>query len=294
MVGNQSTSIQHACMLSYQHTYHAGNHADLLKQIILGDVVSAMQKKETPLFLFDAFASRGIYDLTSVEALKNCEFNTGIGKVWSLKDHPSPAGITRWFRLIKRENMDNTFNRFPGSTAVLASMLRESDRLAACDLHPQEFEGLRHSIQSSRKLALHKRDAFEAMGALLPPKEKRGVVFIDPSYEDKSEYQKVAQTISDTYPHFRAGVYVIWYPLLPAERHHELFKELKRSGIRKILRIELDCGDSFPDMQMHGSGMLIVNPPWHAKEAMQASLNWINENLTGGKGETHSSWLVPE
>ncbi len=281
-------------MLSYQHTYHAGNHADVLKHIILGDVVAAMQKKSTPMFLFDAFASRGIYDLTSVEALKNCEFNTGIGKLWPLKDQSNPLGITRWFRLIKRENLDNTFNRFPGSTALLASMLREDDRLAACDLHPQEFEGLRHSINSSRKLALHKRDAFEALGALLPPKEKRGVVFIDPSYEDKSEYQKVAETISATYPHFRAGVYVIWYPLLPAARHHELFKAFKRSAIRNILRVELDCGNSFPDMQMHGSGMLIVNPPWHAKQDIQSSLHWINKYLTDGAGKTHFSWLVPE
>jgi len=281
-------------MLSYQHTYHAGNHADILKHIILGDVIHAMQKKETPMFLFDAFASRGIYDLNAPEAMKNREFDTGIGKLWPLKDQTNPAGVTRWFRLIKRENLDNTFNRFPGSTALMASMLRESDRLAACDLHPQEFEGLRHSIDSSRKLALHKRDAFEALGALLPPKEKRGVVFIDPSYEDKMEYKKVAKTIAATYPHFRAGVYVIWYPLLPAERHLELFSELKRSGIRSILRIELDCGDTFPDMQMHGSGMLIVNPPWHAKQEMQSSLEWINENLTGGNGNTHFGWLVPE
>jgi len=281
-------------MLSYQHTYHAGNHADLLKHIILGDVVSAMQKKSTPMFLFDAFASRGIYDLDSSEALKNREFDTGIGSVWPLRHDKAPAGIERWFKLIISENADGGFTRFPGSTALLASMLRDSDRLAACDLHPQEFEGLRRSLKSSRKLALHKRDAFEALGALLPPKEKRGVVFIDPSYEDKMEYRKVAHTISTTYPHFRAGVYVIWYPLLPAERHHELFKAFKRSGIRNILRIELDCCDSFPDMQMYGSGLLIVNPPWHAQQAMQSSLKWINKNLAGGTGKTHFSWLVPE
>jgi len=281
-------------MLSYQHTYHAGNHADVFKHIILGDVVAAMQKKTTPMFLLDAFASRGIYDLTSAEALKNREFESGIGKLWPLQHDAKPAGVTRWFQAIKHENSDGTYQRFPGSTALLASMLRPADRLAACDLHPQEFDALRHSFDSSRKLALHKRDAFEALGALLPPKEKRGLVFIDPSYEDKMEYQKVAHSIGNIYPHFRAGVYVIWYPLLPAQRHLELFNALKRSAIRSILRIELDCCDHFPDMQMHGSGLLIINPPWHAKEAMQSSLEWINKALTDNTGKTQYGWLVPE
>ncbi len=281
-------------MLSYQHSYHAGNHADVLKHIMLGEVVAAMQKKNTAMFHFDAFASRGIYDLTSPEALKNREFDTGIGQLWPQRYQPHPAGVERWFKQIKHENNDGSYNRFPGSTALLASMLREQDRLAACDLHPQEFESLRQSFKSSRKLTLHKRDAFEALGALLPPKEKRGMVFLDPSYEDKAEYSNIAKAISTIYPHFRAGVYVIWYPLLPAARHNDLFRELKRSGIRKILRIELDCGDSFPEMQMSGSGLLIINPPWHAKQAMQASLNWINENLTQAKGNTYFGWLVGE
>ncbi|MDQ6970783.1 MAG: 23S rRNA (adenine(2030)-N(6))-methyltransferase RlmJ [Mariprofundus sp.] len=281
-------------MLSYQHTYHAGNHADIFKHILLGDIVAGMQQKPSPMYLLDAFASRGIYDLTSTEAQKNREFETGIGKLWPMRHQTVAAGVKRWFKLIEAENCDGSYHRFPGSTALLASMLRDSDRLAACDLHPQEFESLRQGFKSSRKLTLHKRDAFEALGALLPPKEKRGVVFLDPSYENKTEYSDIANVISKVYPHFRAGVYVIWYPLLPAARHQDLFKELKRSGIRKILRVELDCGDCFPDMQMHGSGLLIINPPWHAKQAMQSSLSWINQNLTQGKGITSLGWLVPE
>ncbi len=286
--------FKYIAMLSYQHSYHAGNHADVLKHIILGDIAAGMQKKASPLFLLDAFASRGIYDLTSPEALKNREFDTGIGRLWPLRQEPVPAGVSRWFSLIKQENAAGGFERFPGSTALLASMLRDSDRLAACDLHPQEFEGLRNSFHSSRRLALHKRDAFEALGALLPPKEKRGLVFLDPSYENKDEYSKIAHAIADAYPHFRAGVYVIWYPLLPAGRHNDLFSALKRSGIRKIFRVELDCGDCFPDMQMFGSGLLIINPPWHAQDAMQASLNWLAEKLTDGKAISRSGWLVPE
>jgi len=281
-------------MLSYQHSYHAGNHADALKHIILGDVVAGMFNKEKPIFMLDAFASRGIYDLNGEQAQKNHEFDTGIGALWPLRQQTLPPGVKRWFDLIASENSDDGFARLPGSTAMLKSMQREHDRLAACDLHPQEFDALRDSFDASRRFALHKRDAFEALKGLLPPKEKRGLIFLDPSYEVKDEYRLIGNAVIDAHRHFANGVYVIWYPLLPAERHNELFKTLRHSGIRKIMRVELDCGDHFPDMQMHGSGMLIVNPPWHAMQAMQQSLAWLHSNLTDGKGHHCCDWLVPE
>ncbi len=281
-------------MLSYQHTYHAGNHADVLKHIILGDVVAGMFNKETPLFLLDAFASRGIYDLNSAEALKNREFDTGIGKLWPLRHYKNPEGVSRWFKLVASKNPDGIFSRFPGSTALLHDMARDHDRLSACDLHPQEFDNLRHSFQASRRFNLLKRDAFEALKALLPPKEKRGLVFIDPSYEVKEQYRAVAKAVIEAHRRFATGVYVIWYPLLPANRHNDLLNDLKRSGIRKILRLELDCCETFPDMQMSGSGLLIVNPPWHAEQTMKESLDWICKHLTHGKGKKQFNWLVAE
>jgi len=281
-------------MLSYQHTYHAGNHADVLKHIILTDVLTGLQIKENPLFLLDAFASRGIYDLASAEAGKNREFDTGIGRLWPLREDRAPAGVRRWLELIEDENLDSSLCRFPGSTALLTAMRRPQDRLVACDLHPQEFEALRRSFSGSPGIELHRRDAFEALKALLPPKERRGLIFLDPSYEIKDEYRAIAKAVAAAHKRFAQGVCVIWYPLLPAERHLDLFNEMKRSGMRKVLQIELDCGDCFPDMQMHGSGMLIVNPPWNARENLQASLRWMNEKLTGGKGQTRFGWLVPE
>lgn len=281
-------------MLSYQHTYHAGNHADVLKHILLGDIIAGMQRKAAPIFMLDAFASRGLFDLASPEALKNREFDTGIGLLWPKRNDPKTKGVARWFRLIAQHNPDGGFTRYPGSTAVLASMLREEDRLAACDLHPQEFDGLRGSLVSGRNMAFHKRDAFEAIKGLLPPKEKRGLLFLDPSYENKQEYRAVARAAAETGRRFPACVQAIWYPLLPAGRHNDLFAELKRSGLRKILRIELDCGELFPQMQMHGSGLLVVNPPWHGEDAMKSSLAWIRKHLTNDRGMGRYEWLVPE
>ncbi|OIO68766.1 MAG: 23S rRNA (adenine(2030)-N(6))-methyltransferase RlmJ [Zetaproteobacteria bacterium CG1_02_55_237] len=285
-------------MLSYQHSYHAGNHADVLKHIVLGEVLAAMQQKDAPMFALDAFASRGNCDLDSAEALKNREFDSGIGRIWPHRHEPMPEGVARWLLAVRSMNNDDRCTTYPGSTALLHHWQRDQDRLAACEMHPQEFDALRSSFRSSRSLALHKRDAYEALRALLPPKEKRGLVFIDPSYEEKDEYRRIAQAVTDAYPHFRAGVYLIWYPLLPAGRQRELFRALQKSGIRKILRVELEGNGAFGDtdrpMQMQGSGMLIVNPPWHAAQSIRISLNWLKQVLCPTAGTARSDWLVPE
>jgi len=279
-------------MLSYQHSYHAGNHADILKHIILGDVVAGMQKKDTPMFMLDAFAGRGIYHLHAKDAQKTHEFDTGVARLWPIQEKKLPEGVARWKALIESENPAGGFSRFPGSTAVLANMLRPMDRLVACDLHPQEFDALRQCFRSHRRFSLQKQDAYQALRAFLPPKEKRGLVFLDPSFEDKSEYQGIAEAVTHAYQHFRAGVYVIWYPVLPAGREIELFRAFKKSTIRNILRVEMS-GD-FPDMQMQGSGLLIINPPWYAQTQIQASLTWIHTHLLGQKGQASMQWLVKE
>jgi len=285
-------------MLSYQHSYHAGNHADVLKHVVLGEVVYAMQQKEAPLFMLDAFASRGSYDLDSPEALKNREFESGIDRIWAHRHTSMPEGVGRWLQTVRSINNDDRCTTYPGSTALLHHWQRDQDRLAACEMHPQEFDALRAAFRSTRSLALHKRDAFEALGALLPPKEKRGLVLLDPSFEEKNEYRRIGRAVAAAYPHFRAGVYLIWFPLLPAGREKELFGELRKSGIRKILRVELQGGGTFGEaenpMQMQGSGMLIVNPPWHAEQGIRDSLGWLKGVLCPSSGHSRCDWLVPE
>ncbi len=283
-------------MLSYQHAYHAGNHADVLKHVVLGAVLAAMQHKDTPLFALDAFAGRGSYDLACPEALRNREFETGIGRTWPHRNEPVPPAVSRWLAAVGALAKEG-FSPYPGSTALLGHWLRTQDRLAACEMHPQEFDALRAAIPASRRLALHKRDAYEAMRALLPPREKRGLVLLDPSYENKDEYRHIARAVAGAWPHFRTGVYLIWYPILPAGRQRELFRGLETSGLRKILRAELDgrgafCKDDTP-MQMQGSGMLVINPPWRVDKAISEALCWLKGRLCP-EGRTRCDWLVPE
>jgi len=285
-------------MLSYQHSYHAGNHADALKHVVLIDLLTAMQKKETPLFVLDGFAGRGIYELDSDEALKNREFATGIGRLWPPDQGDAPAGVRHWLQRVAELNGDGDISRYPGSTALIHDCLRQQDRLAVCEIHPEEFDRLRQNLagrrQSSRQIAMHKRNAYEAMGALLPPKEGRGLVFLDPAYELKDEYRRVAEAVAKVHGSFRAGVYAIWYPILPAGRHSELFGGLKRAGLRKILRVELEGGGSFGDLQMQGSGLIIVNPPWQSLDAIRESAAWLCTALAGKAGSHRFDWLVPE
>jgi len=281
-------------MLSYQHTYHAGNHADIVKHIVLQQIVLSMQNKDTPMFMLDAFASRAIYDLTSPEAQKNSEFKTGAELLWQQFNAPSqPAPIRTFLQHLQAHNEHGKLHHYPGSSSVLLHHMREQDQLMACDLHPQEFDALSQlSHRNTQKVSTQQRDAYEALKALLPPKQKRGIVFLDPSYEDKSEYRRIAEAVIARYPHFRAGVYIIWYPLLPAGNHAELLKLFKHSGIRKILRVELDTADH-ESMQMHGSGLLIINPPWQAQSNIQLALNWLQPVLAP-KGFSHFDWLVDE
>jgi 23S rRNA (adenine2030-N6)-methyltransferase len=296
--GYWTADAEYSAVLSYQHSYHAGNHADVLKHVVLGDVLAAMQQKDAALFALDAFASRGSCDLDSVEALKNREFNSGIGRIWAHRHESMPEGVDRWLQTVRAMNNDDRCTTYPGSTALLHHWLREQDRLAACEMHPQEFDALRSSFNSSRQLALHKRDAYEALGALLPPKEKRGLIFLDPSFEEKDEYRRIGSAVVTAYPHFRAGVYLIWYPLLPAGREKELFRTLQKSGIRKILRVELQGNGTFGEaenpMQMQGSGILIINPPWHATASIRQSLTWLKNTLCPNRGHSSCGWLVPE
>lgn len=281
-------------MLSYQHSYHAGNHADLLKHVVLLDLLAALQEKESPIFVLDAFAGRGIYDLDSDQARKNREFDTGIGRLWQLPAGARPAAVQRLLEIVAARNPGKEISRYPGSAAITDSRLREQDRQAACEMHPQEFALLKRNLAGSSRTALHRRDAYEALKALLPPRQGRGLVFLDPSYEIKDEYRRIARAVAVAYPHFRAGVYAIWYPLLPAAGHLEMFRELRDSGIRKIMRVEMSAAGSFVDMQMQGSGLLIINPPWQAQQSIRESLHWICPALAGDMGEPRCSWLVPE
>ncbi|MBF0282558.1 MAG: 23S rRNA (adenine(2030)-N(6))-methyltransferase RlmJ [Zetaproteobacteria bacterium] len=284
-------------MLSYQHGYHAGNHADILKHIVVGEIITAMQIKPTPMMMFDGFAGRGLYDLSDAYAQKTGEYQAGVASLWPLLSGEQtsvvdlPSGVKRWFEAIQHYNTASTLRFYPGSTALMALWQRDVDRVIASDLHPQEFQALRGNFRDY-DVALHQRDAYEALGAFLPPKEHRGLIFLDPSFEDKREYKQVARAVIAQYARFPMGVYAIWYPILPAAQHEEIARLLTHSAVRNVLQVEM-WGD-FSSMQMQGSGLYIVNPPWHALEAIRASLTWLAQAMTSHAVVVRFHGLIPE
>ncbi len=278
-------------MLSYQHVYHAGNFADVHKHAILCLLLEALAKKEKPYFVLDAFAGRGLYPLNSELANKTAEYQDGITRVWTAQHRPK--AVKKYLNSVRHFNLNGELKVYPGSPAIIQQLLRPQDRVALCELHPAEFEALRQAIPSSRHVKLYKRDAFEAIKAFLPPKERRGLLLLDPSYESKGEYLTIAETVIESYKHWREGTYAIWYPILAANNHLKLRAKLKHSGIRKILDCSLQLQSSADGMS--GTGMLIINPPWHLNEQLNELQPWLMQHLNTEAGAKHEiRWLVPE
>lgn len=279
-------------MLSYQHAYHAGNFADVHKHVALVLLLRALGRKPKPFMVLDTHAGRGGYALDTAEALKIGEFRGGIARLWDVPRPPDAAAD--YLDRVRACNPDGRLRHYPGSPLLARALLRERDRLLLCELHPAEHAALRAALGGDSRVAVHKRDGFEALTALLPPKEKRGLVLIDPSYEIKTEYQQVATAVGKAHERWPTGLYLIWYPLLPADRHRSLLRELADSGIRKILRSELHVRGTAGSSGLRGSGLLLINPPWQTDAILAETAGWLAGILSQGMHQATTDWLVPE
>jgi 23S rRNA (adenine2030-N6)-methyltransferase len=279
-------------MLSYRHGFHAGNFADVHKHLVLALVLEWLGHKETPFFVLDSHAGAGSYDLGSAQALKVREHEQGIARLWpATKEGPLP----RLYRdALRTENPGAELRRYPGSPAIIRNGLREQDRAALVELHPADLAALRTFAAESPRLGVHGRDGFEALGALLPPRERRGLVLVDPPYELKDDYGRVVSVLLGAYRKWPTGIFVLWYPLLPEARERTMLAEIERSGIRKVLLSELLMHRRGRERGMHGSGILVFNPPWALTAELDTRLPAVLARLAPERGEIHQRWLVPE
>jgi len=278
-------------MLSYQHSYHAGNFADVQKHVTLLLLLDALAAKANPFFVLDAFAGRGGYDLQSPEAMKTAEYASGIGLIRQLDDVPEL--LNPYLDAVAAFNGSLELIRYPGSPWLIRHRLRSQDRMICCELHPQEFVALQHEIGNSKGIRCQHIDALQAVRSLLPPAERRGLLLLDPSYEEKQEYARIVQAVIDRYKHWREGIYAIWYPVLKAGQHQQMLDDLKKSGIRKILYAQITI-DTDSD-RMQGSGMIVINPPWKLKEQLELVTPWLWQSMSrDGSGDYRIEWLVPE
>jgi 23S rRNA (adenine2030-N6)-methyltransferase len=246
-------------VLSYQHLYHAGNPADVHKHIVLAEVLRLLTKKERGISYLETHAGRGLYDLAAAEAVKTGEAEEGIGRI-SLGDGSALGNVLAKIRLRYGES------HYPGSPVIAANLLRPQDRIVLMEKHPREVLALRRSMKGTGA-GIHHRDGYEGVYALTPPEPRRGLVLIDPSYEVKDEYAGVAAFALRLLERWPEAAVMVWYPLLAAERHHDMIAALEAQveTLRQEVLFDLKGGKG-----MRGSGILLLNPPYRSDAALSA------------------------
>ena len=289
-------------MLSYQHIFHAGNHADLLKHMVLIQVLKSLNKKDKPYTFFDTHSGSGLYDLTDNRSQKTGEAEKGIVKFSETTDEV-PSAFADYLSFVKSYLSDS---RYPGSPEIERRVMREQDTLVLSELHPQEIANLRGNmkkpLENGPVIQIHNRSGWELLKALTPPATKRGAVLIDPSYEESKDYEDAASTICAVNKKWSNGIIMLWYPLL-SHRESEINMMLEKiaGGARavnpnvELVDLRLEVFDKNEHMEMsleeyrnnnsinpprlYGSGMFIINTPWQLEENARLAIDYLSNKL---------------
>jgi 23S rRNA (adenine2030-N6)-methyltransferase len=281
--------------MNYRHAYHAGNFADVMKHALLTLVIGHMKKKDKPFFLLDTHAGTGMTELGGEEAQKTGEYLQGIAR---LLDTPVPHPALAAYLDAVRKLGGTPLTRYPGSPALMAHLARAEDRLAFCELHPEDAARLRANFRRDARVKSHEMDGYTALKAMLPPKERRGVILIDPPFEQRDEYARLAEALAEAHRRFATGTYLIWYPLKDPAVSGEFLERLAAGGPPRTLALELQVMATDP-MRMTGSGMILVNPPFvlteqglDGRSAALSLLDWLAAALAQGPGaRAREEWL---
>jgi 23S rRNA (adenine2030-N6)-methyltransferase len=276
-------------MLSYRHAFHAGNHADVLKHVVTIQLLRYLGQKDTPCMYIDTHAGAGVYALDSNYAAKNAEYETGISRLWDRKDLPPP--LQEYVQLVKAMNPSGKMRYYPGSPYCADKVMREQDRIRLFELHPTEIKVLEENFrkveahaaaQGQRPVARGKRvmiqrgDGFDGLKALLPPPSRRGLILIDPPYENKDDYRRVRDTLKDALSRFATGTYAVWYPVLNRMESRQLPEKLKQLEANSWLNVTLSVSTPSPDgFGLYSSGMFVINPPWTLEPMLRELMPYL-------------------
>lgn len=267
-------------MLSYQHGYHAGNFADVVKHLALTRLLNYLIIKDAPLLYLETHAGKGHYDLKNKQAEKTGEYKQGINLLWPDKKS-LPAEFQNYIHTINKLNDNQGLKHYPGSPYIAIDGLRKQDRLYLCELHPGEYEVLNIMPRFNKKVHVSRSDGIATMKSLLPPPEKRGLIFIDPSFEIKDEYKEIPREIKQVYKRFANGVYCLWYPVVNQKLVEQLVRGMKDIGAKNALRIEFNLTMAQTD-GMTGCGLWIINPPYTFAQEMKKILDTLRTYFNPG------------
>ena len=281
--------------MNYRHAFHAGNHADVLKHVVLLGLCDALTTKPAACFALDTHGGRGLYKLDGEAAQKTGEAQDGIARL--LAEAPRQPAIQRYLAAIKACRQQHGAHAYPGSPWLLAHALREQDRIAACELHPEEANVLRDNFAGDARVAVHARDGYSAVKALLPPKHgavkfARGLVLIDPPYEAQlDEFDTALAAIREALSRWPQGMIALWYPIKLRRALQPFYRKAAALDAKSALLLELLVRPDDSPLRMNGSGMLLLNAPWQFDAAMAPALEAMGAALGEAGASTRTEWL---
>ena len=281
--------------MNYRHAFHAGNHADVLKHVVLLALCDALASKPAPCFALDTHAGRGLYRLDDEAARKTGEALDGIGRLRGAA--AADPLVARYLAAVDACRAEHGDSAYPGSPWLLAHALRAHDVIACCELQPEEVAGLRRALAGDPRVAVHARDGYAALKALLPPRHGtqrlgRGLVLIDPPYEAQlAEFDVALAALREGLSRWPQGSYALWYPVKSGAGLRPFLRRASNLPAKSALRVELLVRPDDSPLRMNGSGLLLLNPPWQLERALAATLPVLQRRLGDGGAAHRVEWL---
>jgi 23S rRNA (adenine2030-N6)-methyltransferase len=282
--------------VNYRHAFHAGSFADVFKHAVLCRILHHLRAKPAPFRVIDTHAGAGLYDLTSPEASRGGEWRDGIARLKEAQLPPEAAALLKpYLDVVEALNEPGALKAYPGSPALIRAWLRGNDRMIACELEPLAAKSLAYHLKRDARIKTLAIDGWTALSAYVPPKERRGLVLVDPPFEQDSDFRRLAEGLGAAHRKWPTGIYALWYPIKGRSEADALAKRLRRLGIAKLLRAELIVSALSDPTRLNGSGLILVNPPWLLEEELSTLLPALAAALgRGGKGTFRLDWLAGE
>jgi 23S rRNA (adenine2030-N6)-methyltransferase len=280
--------------MNYRHAFHAGNFADVFKHAVVTRVLVHLKEKASAFRVIDTHAGAGLYDLAGPEAMRTLEWKAGIGRLRAATlDAPIRSLLSPYMDIIAALNAGGDLRRYPGSPVLALRLLRPQDRLLASELEPNTAAILRRSIGADKRVRVVEIDGWTAFKAYIPPTERRGLVMVDPAYEDRDEFTRLAESFQGAYRKWSSGIYVLWYPVKTRAEPQALARHLRKIGIAKILRAELLVEATNDAGRLIGAGLIVVNPPWKLHGELEMLLPALASVLGQGAGAGFTlDWIL--
>jgi 23S rRNA (adenine2030-N6)-methyltransferase len=282
--------------VNYRHAYHAGGFADVIKHAVLCRVLVHLREKPAAFRVIDTHAGAGRYELGGLEAGKTEEWRQGIERLWRA-ELPQPVGalLEPYLAAVAAHNPHGRLAVYPGSPALAQALLRPQDRLIACELEPRAAAALMRALAGDRRAKAVAIDGWTALAAYVPPNERRGLVLIDPPFEQPGEFSRLVQGLAAAHRKWATGIYLLWYPVKDGAEVNAFAGRLARLGIAKMLRVELTLAPAAAGEGLRGCGLVAVNPPWMLHDELKILLPALAQLLSrGAPGQPRLEWLAGE